>query len=100
MTKVIDPRALDEYALGARIHEVLFPATPIQSEEFVFGRQKEIDRIRRALMAPGRKIFIYGERGVGKSSLANAAALQWQSSDQHPFNTSCRHGLPACLSDL
>lgn len=89
MTEATDPRALDEHAFGARIHEVLFPATPIQSEEFLFGRQKEIDRIRRALMAPGRQIFIYGERGVGKSSLANAAAIQWQSSDRNPLNTSC-----------
>jgi hypothetical protein len=89
MGETVDPRSLDEYEFGRRIHEVLFPAVPIQSEEFLFGRQNEIDRIRRALMAPGRQVFIYGERGVGKSSLANAAAIQWQSSDRDPLNTSC-----------
>lgn len=83
-----DPRDLDEYAFGARIHAVLFPSAPIQSREFLFGRDDQLDRIRRSLMAPGRQVFIYGERGVGKSSLANAAAFQLQSSDALPIHVS------------
>ena len=62
---------------GQRIHAVLFPSSPIQSHEFLFGRDGQLDRIRKALMAPGRQVFIYGERGVGKSSLAGAAAADW-----------------------
>ncbi|MBB6249150.1 ATP-binding protein [Rhodanobacter sp. A1T4] len=85
----MDPRSLEEHEFGARIHQVLFPATPIQSSEFLFGREAQLDRIRRSLMAPGRQIFIYGERGVGKSSLANAAAAEYQSSDAPPIHVSC-----------
>ncbi|SEM54213.1 AAA ATPase domain-containing protein [Luteibacter sp. UNCMF331Sha3.1] len=84
-----DPRHDDESAFGARIHAVLSPASPIQSEEFLFGRDEQLERIRRCLMAPGRQVFIYGERGVGKSSLANAAAAAWQSSDKPPLQVSC-----------
>lgn len=80
---------LDEEDFGGRIHEVLSPSSPIRSREFLFGRDVDLERIRRSLMAPGRQIFIYGERGVGKSSLANAAATQCQSSDAHPIQVSC-----------
>ena len=74
---------------GQRIHAVLFPSSPIQSHEFLFGRDGQLDRIRKALMAPGRQVFIYGERGVGKSSLAGAAAAEVQSSDATPLHASC-----------
>ncbi|WP_313256012.1 ATP-binding protein [Stenotrophomonas sp.] len=80
---------LDEAEFGKRIHAVLFPSSPIQSHEFLFGRDDQLERIRRALMAPGRQVFIYGERGVGKSSLAGAAAAECQSSDAPPLHASC-----------
>jgi hypothetical protein len=41
--------------------------------------------VRRALIAPGRHVFVFGERGVGKSSLAQTAATQYQSSDAEPI---------------
>lgn len=81
-------KSLDHYEFGRRLHQVLFPATPIQSIEFLFGRDDQLGRIRKALMAPGRQIFIYGERGVGKSSLAEVAALEYQSSDANPIHVS------------
>lgn len=40
-------------------------------------------------MADGRNIFIYGDRGVGKSSLAATAAAQYQSSDAEPIHVAC-----------
>lgn len=84
-----DLHTLPEDQYGQRIHAVLFPSSPIQSHEFLFGRDGQLDRIRRALMAPGRQVFIYGERGVGKSSLAGAAAAEIQSADAEPLHTSC-----------
>jgi len=84
-----DLHALNEVDFGQRIHAVLFPSSPIQSHEFLFGRDNQLDRIRRSLLAPGRQVFIYGERGVGKSSLASAAAAEVQSSDATPLHASC-----------
>lgn len=47
------------------------------------GRMPEIARIEKALFAVGRHIFINGDRGVGKSALAAAAASLSQSADAY-----------------
>ena len=70
------PKEMDRHAFGERLNELVSPAQPIQSIENLQGRTKELARIEKALFAPGRHIFIYGDRGVGKSSLAAAAANQ------------------------
>lgn len=72
---------LDRDVFGKKLNEVVSPAQPIRSIEHLFGRQEELSRIEKALFAPGRHIFIYGDRGVGKSSVAATAANQFQSSD-------------------
>jgi AAA ATPase-like protein len=41
------------------------------------------------LFAPGRHVFIYGDRGVGKSSVAATAANQLQSSDAQYLDVAC-----------
>ena len=67
----------------------LSPSSPIQSIELLMGRQKQLDAIEEALASPGRSIFIYGDRGVGKTSLAQTTAVQHQSSDRNPVIISC-----------
>jgi len=74
---------------GEKLNTLVFPSQPIHTVEHLFGREKEIDRIEKALYAPGRHVFIYGDRGVGKSSLAAAAANQYQSSDSEYIDVSC-----------
>ena len=76
-------------AFGVALREVVSPATPIRSVEHLVGRKDELDRIEQALYARGRQIFIFGERGVGKSSLAASAANLWQSSDAEYIDVSC-----------
>lgn len=65
------------------------PAKPIDKHEFLFGRDEQLDRIRKALYAPGRHVFIHGFRGVGKSSLAQTAAHEYQSADADPVAVIC-----------
>ncbi|HYC45664.1 MAG TPA: ATP-binding protein [Burkholderiales bacterium] len=72
---------LDRHAFGDKLYHFVFPAQPVASIEHLHGREQELERISRALMAPGRHVFIFGDRGVGKSSLAATAAAQHQSSD-------------------
>jgi len=43
----------------------------------------------RSVASPGRNVFIYGDRGVGKTSLAQTAAHQHQSSDRDPIIVAC-----------
>jgi uncharacterized protein len=52
------------------------PGQPIDSPQHLIGRDKQLAQIRRTLDSPGRHIFIFGERGVGKTSLARTAAFQ------------------------
>lgn len=76
---------LTQNELGRRINEVLSPSRPVRSIEHLRGRDDELQRIERALYADGRNVFIYGDRGVGKSSLAATAAAQYQSVDASPI---------------
>jgi uncharacterized protein len=63
------------------LKQTLSPTTPIRSAEFLRGRDKKLEDIRRAVIQPGRHIFIYGDRGVGKTSLAQTAAFEHQSAE-------------------
>ena len=53
-------------SFGLRLNEIVSPSRPILSIEHLVGRDRELDRIEKALLAPGRNVFIFGERGVGK----------------------------------
>ncbi len=65
------------------------PSSPIRLRDQLRGRERAFDRTQEALSIPGRSAFIYGERGVGKSSLALTAALQFNSSDAEPIRVVC-----------
>ena len=63
--------------------------TPIKTIERLIGRDKELDLIAEALYDDGGHVFIYGDRGVGKSSLAATVASKYQSSDNEPIQIPC-----------
>ncbi len=54
------------------------PAKPVDEVSMLHGRQRQLETIRRAFYADGRSVFIFGDRGVGKSSLAKIAASQYR----------------------
>jgi archaellum biogenesis ATPase FlaH len=80
---------LTEAEFAKILHTHLSPSTPIQSEEHLYGRDAQIQRIKEALYSPGRTIFIYGDRGVGKTSLAQTIAFAHQSSAHDPIIKAC-----------
>lgn len=83
---------LSRDAFVQALHDTLSPSGPIQSIEHLFGRDKQLREIDSALSAPGRHVFIYGDRGVGKTSLAQTAAFAQQSADRDPLLIGCnRH---------
>ncbi|MCU1508899.1 MAG: hypothetical protein JWQ12_1164 [Glaciihabitans sp.] len=53
------------------LSRVFTPATPVSRREAFSGRFEQISAIVTAVMEPGRHVVLYGERGVGKTSLAN-----------------------------
>lgn len=64
-----------------KLGEVVSASHPVQSLQRLKGRESDLAAIDKALSAPGRHVFIYGDRGVGKSSLAASAAHLYQSAD-------------------
>lgn len=72
-----------------QMNEYLSASGPVRSIQHLLGREKEMALIDEALSADGRHLFIYGDRGVGKTSLAQAAASQYQSSDNSFIQVGC-----------
>ncbi|GAB6263229.1 AAA family ATPase [Photobacterium sp. R1] len=78
-------KGFDRKEFMSVLHEVLSAANPIDNINQLFGRAKQVDDIEMALHAKGRHAFIYGDRGVGKTSLAHSVAYVIQSSDNKPI---------------
>jgi hypothetical protein len=62
----------------------LRPSGPVESPELLFGREAAIQQIEEAYHSPGRHIFVYGDRGVGKTSVALTAAYHLNPADSTP----------------
>jgi hypothetical protein len=58
-------------ALSAKAIEVFKPRSPITTKELFAGRWNELTAVSDAVHQAGLHVVIYGERGVGKTSLAN-----------------------------
>ncbi len=50
---------------------VFSPTTPIKKEKFFHGRITQLEKVCDAINEYGQHAIVYGERGVGKTSLAN-----------------------------
>lgn len=53
-----------------KVNSFFTPSKPVSSPSNLRGRNDEIKKILGALTTPGRHCMIYGDRGIGKSSLA------------------------------
>jgi Cdc6-like AAA superfamily ATPase len=61
--------------LFAEVTEAFSPGAPIRERDLFAGRRDQIDQLIDAVRQQGRHAVIFGERGVGKTSLANTFAL-------------------------
>ena len=57
-----------------RLPEVFTPAKPISDVRFLRGRDLIREQVDQAMQRKGASIVLYGERGVGKSSVAKIVA--------------------------
>lgn len=53
------------------VRNIFTPHQPVQTEDLFFGRQEVVGKIIEHLNTPGQHALLFGDRGVGKSSLAN-----------------------------
>jgi Cdc6-like AAA superfamily ATPase len=61
--------------LRSGVRDVFTPHQPINSLKLFFGRKAEVQSLMEQMNTPGQHALLYGERGVGKTSLANVAAI-------------------------
>lgn len=61
----------DKEELLKILNKVFSPIAPIKRKDFFFGRRMQLDHIVDAINETGQHAILYGERGVGKTSLAN-----------------------------
>lgn len=62
---------MEKKQLLDKLHQVFTPIQPIQEKDFFRGRLNQLTKIVEALNEKGQHAILYGERGVGKTSLAN-----------------------------
>lgn len=54
----------------SNVQDVFTPSSPIKDPDNLKGRDKEIETILTTIISKGRHGLIFGDRGIGKSSLA------------------------------
>lgn len=77
----------DEFA--RILNEVLSPSNPVRREELLQGREKQLKQIDRAMPVSGRSIFVWGPRGVGKTSVGQTSAFAHQPPGTFPILLAC-----------
>ena len=60
--------------LSYRVSRVFTPAAPISEDELFAGRLEQVNKVIDAINQHGQHAVVYGERGVGKTSLSNILA--------------------------
>ncbi len=60
----------DNIKKRARLREGFSPGIPIDKYELFAGRMEQARDVYDASVTPGRHVLLYGERGVGKTSMA------------------------------
>ena len=71
------------------LNEHVKPSSPVESFELLYDRDRQLDAIEEALASPGRHVFVYGDRGAGKTSLARTAAFKHHPSMSEPAYSAC-----------
>ncbi len=66
----------DWISAEAKAQELFNPSSPIDRERFFSGRLSQVSDLLDAIHEKGAHAILYGERGVGKSSLANIIAAK------------------------
>lgn len=73
----------------AKCEQAFTPFAPIDLPEFFAGRTEAVRRVEAEIAAPGRHVAIFGERGVGKTSLAQLASFFLRRSEEETHFIRC-----------
>jgi Cdc6-like AAA superfamily ATPase len=73
--------------LRVKLSSSFRPGAPIDTLMLFAGRQEQISDVINGIMQPGRHIILFGERGVGKTSLARVLIEILSNSGQYFLNS-------------
>ena len=65
------PRTQDDWAALEWEVSQLFDGAPIDEEDLFAGRSTEVRRMLETVLERSKNVILYGEKGVGKTSLSN-----------------------------
>lgn len=72
----VKPKTAEDWeVLRAEVTEAFSPGAPVQEKDLFAGRSSQIAQLEDAVNQRGRHAILFGERGVGKTSLANILAV-------------------------
>jgi Cdc6-like AAA superfamily ATPase len=77
------PESPDMMVRFMRSGEVFTPSAPIDNQALFAGRVNQLNRIISAVSQRGQHAILFGERGVGKTSLANVLLKMLRGSQEH-----------------
>lgn len=69
--KPVKPMSLDDWMSLEFEIQRLFDGAPVDEEQLFAGRLAEVHKMLRTVMERSRHVVLFGERGVGKTSLSN-----------------------------
>ena len=99
------PEEPTKYERIAWISSAFTPRTPVSDADLFGGRVTQIMECMSAIFQPGVHIAIYGERGVGKTSLANVLPKMIRSSNRpslraERINCNSGHSFAGLMRDV
>lgn len=65
----------EERIMASKVRDIFTPHQPVDQIDLLFGREHEVQKLVENMNTPGQHVLLYGDRGVGKSSLANVAGF-------------------------
>jgi len=77
--------AVDRLRLRAEAGKVFNPAAPVEEQALFAGRIEQVKSVVDAISQRGQHAIVYGERGVGKTSLVNVLQQVLADAGQHVF---------------
>lgn len=63
------------------------PGAPVDTQNFLAGRKEQLTDILNATWQPGRHVILFGERGVGKTSVAKVIVQIKRQSGAHVLDS-------------
>ncbi len=77
--------------IRVQLPRIFTPGAPIKNVDFLAGRQAQINKTVDAVSRPGQHAILWGERGVGKTSLASLIHRFWMAASKDSDLIAVRH---------